>query len=46
MSAPTPEMWTHVNWQCHLCAEKFNDLFQMRDHWQRDHHYNVQIRIK
>lgn len=38
--------WVHIAWQCHLCSEKFNDIFQMRDHWQRDHAYNVRIVIR
>lgn len=46
MSEPDPQVWTYVNWACHLCSEKFTNVFDMRDHWQRDHGYNVTIRIK
>jgi hypothetical protein len=37
---------TYINWRCHLCPEKFNNVFDMRDHWQRDHNYNVTIKIR
>jgi len=36
----------YVNWACHMCPEKFNNVFEMRDHWQRDHAYNVRIVVR
>jgi hypothetical protein len=39
--------FTIVQFACHLCSEKgFADVYQLRDHWHRDHNYNVTIRIK
>jgi hypothetical protein len=39
-------IWIDINYSCHMCGAKFNDIYQVRDHWARDHNYYVTIRIK
>jgi hypothetical protein len=35
---------TQVHLGCHMCIERFDSLADLRDHWQRDHNYNVTFR--